>query len=156
MWDTFLPDLLVAIIGAVLTVVIALATYLLKIRLDEKRAIQSLTNEMHRRRALTAGSEPMIRGAAESEDFLRANSSIATIRTEVRSTRDRVRQIESMQDPLSGMTRACNRYLELSSARPDAYAIYLGDLRRELTPLVQKLASRRRGVVAHEPGGGAF
>ncbi|MEN0022219.1 MAG: hypothetical protein AAGC61_02980 [Microbacterium sp.] len=156
MWDSFLPDLLVALIAAVFTVVIALVTYLLKVRLDEKRAIQSLINELHRRRALAPGPEPFIRGAAQSEDYLRANTSISTIRTEIRSTRDRVRQIERVQAPLSAMTRACNRYLELSAAIPDTYAVYLGDLRRELTPQIEELANTQRGIVAHQPGMGAF
>lgn len=156
MWDSFLPDLLVAVVGALLTVAIALGTYVLKVRLDEKRAIQSLINEMHRRRSLAAGPEPLIPGSLQSGDYLRANASVATIREDIRSTRDRVRQVEKLQDPLSKMTRACNRYLEQSAAHPDGYAIYLGDLRRELTPVVQSLASKRRGVVALEPGGGAF
>lgn len=156
MWDSFLPDLLVAFVGALLTVAIALGTYLLKVRLDEKRAIQSLINEVHRRRSLAEGPEPTLPGALQSGDYARANASIATIRDEIRSTRDRVRQVDNLQDPLSKMTRACNRYLELSASHPDGYAIYLGDLRRELTPLVQALASKRRGVTALEPGGGAF
>lgn len=54
------------------------------------------------------------------------------------------------------MARSCNRYLELSAAYPDHYAEYLGDLRRELSPQVRRLAALRRGVVPQEPGGGAF
>lgn len=156
MWESFFPDLLVAIVGALLTVLIALVTYLLKIRLDEKRAIQSLIGELHRRRAIAEGAEPIIRDAEQLADFDRANLSVASMRAEIRSTRDRVRQLESLQGPLSEMTRSCNLYLERSAASPDHYAIYLGDLRRELSPLVSRLAASRRGVVAHEPGGGAF
>ncbi|MEA1264078.1 MULTISPECIES: hypothetical protein [unclassified Microbacterium] len=156
MWDSFFPDVVVAFVGALLTVLIALVTYMLKIRLDEKRAIQSLIDELHRRRAIAEGPEPVIRGAEELPDFVRANASVVSMRTEIRSTRDRVRQVDSLQGPLSEMTRACNRYLELSAASPDFYARYLGDLRRELTPLVSQLAGSRRGIVAHQPGGGAF
>jgi len=156
MWDSFIPDVLVACIGALLTVFIALATYLLKIRLDEKRAIQSLIGELHRRRAIAEGPEPVIPGAEQLADFARANASVSSMRSEIRATRDRVRQVESLQVPLSQMTRACNRYLELSAASPDFYAVYLGDLRRELSPLIERLATERRGVVALEPGAGAF
>jgi hypothetical protein len=155
MWDTFLPDLIVAVIGALLTVLIALVTYLLKVRLDEKRAIRSLINELHRRRALAEGPEPVVENAAQLDDYTRANASIVSIRREIRLTRDRVRQIEAIQSHLSAMTRSCNRYLELSDASPDRYAIYLGDLRRELTPLVERLARTHRGIANHEPGGGA-
>lgn len=156
MWESFIPDLVVAFIGALLTVLIALVTYVLKIRLDEKRAIQSLIGELHRRRAIAEGPEPVIRGAGELPDFARANASVASMRAEIRSTRDRVRQLDSLQVPLSEMTRACNRYLEFSAASPDFYAGYLGDLRRELAPLVSRLAGTRRGIVAYPPGGGAF
>jgi hypothetical protein len=156
MWESFFPDLVVAFIGALLTVLIALVTYVLKIRLDEKRAIQSLIGELHRRRAIAEGPEPVIHGAEERPDFARANASVASMRTDIRSTRDRVRQVDSLQVPLSEMTRACNRYLEFSAASPAFYAVYLGDLRRELTPLVTQLAGARKGIVAHPPGGGAF
>ncbi|MCK8476027.1 MULTISPECIES: hypothetical protein [Microbacterium] len=156
MWESFIPDVVVAIIGAVFTVLIALITYVLKVRLDEKRAIQSLISELHRRRAIAEGPEPVIPGAEQSADFARANASVASMRTEIRATRDRVRQLDSLQAPLSEMTRSCNRYLELSAAYPDHYAVYLGNLRRELTPQVAQLAASRRGIVAHDPGGGAF
>lgn len=154
MWDSFLPDLVVALFGAVLTVAIAVATYGVKIRLDEKRAIQSLINELHRRRALRPAVEGMVAGATDSDDFVRVTSSITSIRDEIRRTRDRVRQVDRLQDPLSEMTRACNRYLTLSAARPDAYVIYVGDLRRTLTSSIQELARRQGGVVALEPGVG--
>lgn len=156
MWESFIPDVVVALIGAVFTVMIALITYVMKIRVDEKRAIQSLIGELHRRRAIAEGPEPVISGAEQSPDFARANASVASMRTEIRATRDRVRQVDSLQAPLSEMTRSCNRYLELSAAYPDHYAEYLGDLRRELSPQVRRLAALRRGVVAQEPGGGAF
>lgn len=107
-------------------------------------------------RAVAEGPEPVIPGAEQSADFARANASVASIRTEIRTTRDRVRQVDSLQAPLSEMTRSCNRYLELSAAYPGHYAVYLGNLRRELTPQVAQVAASLRGIVAHEPGGGAF
>src|SRR5690606_33667960 len=83
-----------------------------------------------------------------------ANASIVSIRREIRSTRDRVRQVDAIQSHLSAMTRSCNRYLELSDASPDRYAMYLGDLRRELTPIVERLARTHRGIANQKPGGG--
>ena len=101
MWESFIPDVVVAIIGAVFTVMIALITYVLSVRLNEKRAIQSLISELHRRRAIAEGPEPVIPGAEQSADFARANASVASMRTEIRATRDRVRQVDSLQAPLS-------------------------------------------------------
>lgn len=156
MWQTFWPDVLVALIGAALTVLIAFTTFLLRLRLEEKRALQSLINEMHRRRALAPGPEPVIPDAASRADFAQANASILSIRDDIRRTRDRVPQVESRQRPLSNMTRACNRYLEVSAASPPHYAILLGELRGELSESVQELARARRGVNPLEPGAGAF
>lgn len=154
MWDSFLPDLIVAMFGAVLTVTIAVVSYFLKIRTDERRAIQSLIDELHRRRALRPGVAQLIPGAAGSDDYVRVTSSISSIRDEVRTTRDRVRQVEKLQRPLSEMTRACNRYLSLSAAMPDAYANHLVDLRQSLTSSIHELATSRHGVIALEPGAG--
>ncbi|WP_311260491.1 hypothetical protein [Microbacterium sp. WCS2018Hpa-9] len=156
MWDSFWPDLVVALVGALLTVATAVVTYGLKIHLDEKRAIRSLINELHRRRALRPANERVVVGAAGSDDYVRVNSSIASIRDEIRRTRDRVRQVDRLQRPLSDMTRACNQYLTLSAATPDAYVVLVGDLRRALTSSVQELAQRRRGVIALEPGVGTL
>ena len=156
MWLTFWPDVLVAVIGAALTVLIALVTYLLRLRLEERRALQSLIDELHRRRSLAPGPEPVIPNAASDADFGRANASVLSIRDEIRRTRDRVRQIESLQGPLSRMTRACNQYLEVSAAFPPHYAILLGELRRDLSGSVTQLSAARKGVVASEPGHGAF
>ena len=156
MWDTFWPDVLVAVIGAAFTVLIALITYLLRLRLEEKRALESLIGELHRRRALAPGPEPIISAAASSADFARANASVSAMRDEIRRTRDRVRQVDSLQLPLSNMTRACNRYLEMSAASPPHYALLLGRLREELAKGVNDLTRARRGVTSLEPGGGAF
>lgn len=155
MWLTFWPDVLVAVIGAVLTVAIAFSTYLLRLRLQEKRALQSLINQLHRRRAF-AGRAVVIRGARDSDDFKRASSSVSNVRDEIRRTRDDVRRLDDLQRPLSDMTRACNRFLELSDAMPDHYAIQLSDLRQELFASITELARVRSSVRALEPGGGAF
>lgn len=160
MWQTFGPDVLVAVIGALLTalltVLIAFATFLLRLRLEELRAVQSLVSELHRRRALTPGPEVVIPGAAERKSLAEANASVLSIRDEVRRTRDRVRQVDSRQVPLSRMTAACNRYLEISSAAPDSYAILLGELSRELDVGVRELVSARSGTRYLQPGAGAF
>jgi hypothetical protein len=156
MWQTFVPDLVVAFIGATLTVLIAFMTYLLRLRLEEKRALQSLINELHRRRALVPGSKPLIPDAELTDDYKRANASVLSIRDEIRRTRDLVRQVDSRQLPLSNMTRACNRYLEFSAVSPSTYAILLGELQRELSEGVRVLAQARPDVVALEPGAGAL
>jgi hypothetical protein len=157
MWQTFWPDVLVAVIGAVLTVAIAYLTYLLSVRRTEKQALNSLINEFHHRRAISPRTAlgPVER-AAEKDDFLRANLSVLNMRDEIRRTRDAVRSIADLHDPLSQMTRACNNYLETSAREPDRYLYLLDDLRKELSSSLHRLAVTRRGVRVYEPGQGAF
>lgn len=156
MWDTFIPDLLVALVGAVLTVLIAFVTYKVNARVDETKALNSLIEELHRRRALAPGDDQPIPGAAQSDDFVRANASVLSMREEIRTTRDRVRQLQLAQLPLSEMTRACNRYLEMSAIAPERYARLLGELRKDLDRQVRALAATRRRVPHLVPGDGAF
>lgn len=155
MWDTFLPDLLIAFIGAIFTVAIAYATYMLNAAQEEARALNSLIAELHRRRALRPSDEQPIRGAASSDDYDRVNQSVLSMRSEIRAARDRVGQRESIQLPLSEMRRACNTYLRRSAAQPELYARFVGDLRRELDRQVEKLAAARKGVNHLVPGEGA-
>jgi hypothetical protein len=98
----------------------------------------------------------IVPSAEGSPDFTRANASILSIRDEIRRTRDRVPQSESRQLPLTNMTRACNRYLELSAVSPSHYAILLGELREELFANVRQLVAIRSGLVVQEPGAGAY
>ncbi|RFA15606.1 hypothetical protein B7R22_06565 [Subtercola boreus] len=96
MGESFGPDLVVSIIGAVfgsvLTVAIALVTYLVQRRRSEGQALQSLINEIHHRRALIDHGEPRtVPDAAESDDYRRCTSSVISIRDEIRRTRDAVR-----------------------------------------------------------------
>jgi uncharacterized protein with PhoU and TrkA domain len=157
MWETFGPDVLVALIGAALTVAIAFATYVLNERRREWQALRSLVDELHHRRALTLiDSVRPVPHADELDDFLHVNASVLSIREEIRRTRDSVTLNSDLQRALGLMTRACNRYLETTAARPEQYLYSLSELRRELSEGVHALAATRRTVKVREPGDGAF
>lgn len=155
MWTTFWPDVLVALIGAVLTVGIAFATYILSVRRDELRALNSLIVELHHRRAFS-GTAVIVSGAQDTQDFQRANASVISVRDEIRRTRDRVRPIPGLQEPLMRMTRFCNYYLEETEWDPDSYAVGLVRLRDELHEQIRALAAARRGTKVLVPGAKAF
>lgn len=156
MWDSFWPDLLVALIGGAVTVFVAFVTYLARSGLQERRLLQSLIDELHRRRALSVVNPEPIPDAEDRPDFLRANASVLSMKEEVRMARNGVRKIASLQDPLSAMTRACNQYLELSALHPSDYALLLAELQGHLAKSVLDLATARPGVRALTPGAGAF
>lgn len=151
---TFWLNVLVALIGALLTVIIAYVTYLLNLHRNERRALTSLVSELHHRRAFSGGAV-LNSNARELADYARANASVLSIKDEIRRTRDSVRVIPALQGPLSLMTRACNTYLERAESDPDSYAIGLIELRAELHSEIRKLAEYRRGVPTLVPGCGA-
>ncbi|WP_157550793.1 hypothetical protein [Microbacterium sp. Root553] len=156
MWNTFGADVLVAVIGAALTVSIAFLTYLGRIRLEEHRALQILINDLHGRRALAVGRGSKVRFASWSASFKRANASIISARDEIKATRAKVRKHEKVQGPLVEMIRACNNYLEMIEGDPSSYLIYLAQLKLELYAQALRLASVRRGLKVARPGDGAF
>lgn len=156
MWETFWPDVLVALIGAALTVLIAVVTYWMGLRQREVHALRALIEEMHHRRALKPPSVLVaVKGARKLPDFHQANASVLSLRAEIRRTRDLARQKDDVQRVLSSMTRACNRYLELSAIQPKKYYFLLSALQAELSVGVHTLGASR-GLVVKEPGGGAF
>ena len=155
MWMAFWLDVLVAAIGALLTVAIAFGTYILNLRQNERRALTSLVHELHRRRVF-AGRAVTKPGARETEDYSRCNASILSVKDEIRHARDSVREIPALQEALSAMTKACNSYLEMAERDPDSYAIELARLREGLYVRTRELANMRRGVPDLEPGGGAY
>lgn len=161
MWNTFWPDLLIALIGAVLgsvlTVVIALITYRLQRRANEKHALRLLVDEIHRRRAFVPiANVRNVAGAQKLDDFSNVNSSVLDIRDRIRLAREQTRPESGAQRPLSDMTRACNRYLQATARRPDRYLYDLEFLRNNLWESIQEMAREIQGVPALEPAGAAY
>lgn len=154
-WTTFWPDLLVAVLGAALTVFIAWVTYVLNVWRNELRALKTLVSDLSHRRAFS-GEAGTISGAVELGDYARCNASVLSAKEEIRRAREKVRELPSLQVPLRRMTQACNVYLETSERDPDSYATGLVRLRDELHEEIRKLARKRRGLPTDRPGGGAF
>lgn len=161
MSNSFASDLVVTLIGAfvgsALTVVIAGVTFLLGRRFRETQALNLLIDELHRRRALTAIDSPVsISDAEHSDDYVRVNASILTVKDLIRETRALTRPIRTVRHPLSQMTSACNRYLERAERDPDRYWFFLVQLREEIGAEIASLARKRRSVVFLEPGAGSL
>ena len=157
MWTTFLPDLIVAVAGAFFTVAIAVVTFWLASRRRELQAIRSLVGELHHRRALTEIAGPRrLKRARRLSDFSQAANSVLTIKEEIRRARDSSRPKPRLQAIFASMTRSCNRYLEVSAAKPNEYLFLLQDLRQEIALDVCRLTKERSGVPNLSPGEGAF
>ncbi|MCU1574362.1 MAG: hypothetical protein JWO93_2444 [Micrococcaceae bacterium] len=112
MWETFGPDVLVALIGAFITVVIAIFSFWFRQLRLEREALRGLVDEIHHRRAFASITARHVTDAASSRDYERVSRSVLDVRNQVRQVRDHVRPNKTTQDHLSKMIRACNRYLE--------------------------------------------
>lgn len=161
MWNTFWPDFWIAIIGAVvgsgLTVGIALITYRLQRRSNEKHSLRMLVDEVHRRRAFAVIANVRdVPGAQELDDFHNVNASVLDLRDRIRLAREQTRPESGAQKPLSDMTRACNRYLHATARQPDRYLHDLMSLRNNLWQSIQEIAAEVRGVPALESAGAAY
>jgi hypothetical protein len=156
MWTTFFPDLLVAILGAVLTVIIALATFMIQRRRTEDGLLRGLISDIHHRRAVAPLDEVQaVPNAKDLPDFHRAGQSVLALKDEIKRARDGIRGDRAVQPVLSQMTRACNRYLEDSQLSPDEYWQHLMTLRATLTKHIQQIASTAN-VEALAPGAAAY
>ena len=74
-WTTFVPDLIVAAAGAVLTVSIAVGTYVLNVWRIERLALRALILDLSHRRAFL-GTAATIPGAHDTGDYTRCNQSV--------------------------------------------------------------------------------
>jgi hypothetical protein len=156
-WNTFIPDLIVTLIGSALTVAIAAATFLVSRRYRETRAMNMLIQELHHRRALARiGTLIEVEDAERNEDFARVNASVLSIKDAIRDARSLSRTVGKVQEPLSRMTSACNRYLELADRHPNRYRFFLPELRRDIATQVQRLSEANSRIIALEPGTGSL
>ena len=112
--------------------------------------------ELHHLRALIQIDTMEVHNAEQSDDFAHVSASVLSIRDAVRDARGFSRPVASAQVPLSGMTSACNRYLELASRHPSRYWFFLMDLRADIKGEVSELAKNNRRVAELEPGAGSL
>jgi hypothetical protein len=160
MWETFWPDVIVAVIGsvvgAILTIGIAYATFLFQQHRSEIQHFRGLIRDISTRRALTVRSPKRIDNAVNEDSYRWANASVVEIREHIKRVRDHIAPDSGVHGILADMLRSCNRYLETSSADPDSYPFHLKALRDELTPAIQQIALTTKRVDALEPGSAAY
>lgn len=157
MWTTFLPDLLVAVFGAGLTVVIAFWTFRRQQKLTERAELNRLINELHHRRVLHKIPDPrLVHGATDIDDFKHANLSVLDIRDQTKRVGHHLRPNSPAQEPVSGLIKACNWYLEAGMYQPEKYHFHLKELRNKVQACVNQIADGDQKIEPLEPGGSAY
>jgi hypothetical protein len=123
----------------------------------ENQAIGALVRQIHERRAFVEIVAPSLMPAARaSDDFGRVSRSVITARQEIDVARRSVGRSKELQDALTSMKLACNRYLELSAQTPERYVIQLTQLRDELWDDIRRLHASRPSLPSLLPGSGFF
>lgn len=156
MWNSFWPDLIIALIGALFTVAIAYGTYCFEQRRTELGALRELINDIHHRRSVADFHPKVVPDARDLPDFQWAGMSVVEIKDIAKRTKNHARPDSKVQATLSSMVSACNRYLEESEISPDCYQYLLGSLRTELTECMAQIAHNRKGIEGLEAGGAAY
>lgn len=157
MWTTFVADLLVAVFGAGLTVLIAFWTYRHQQKVTERVELSRLINDLHHRRVLHEILNPrLVYRAKEIDDFKHANLSVLDIRDQTKRVGHQLRPGSPAQEPVSGLIKACNRYLEEGMYRPEKYHFHLQELRNEVQARINEIAAGDQKIKPLEAGGSVY
>lgn len=155
-WETFLPDVVVATIGAVMAAVLTVAIAAWTVHLDRKRTEQSSINNLVRslstRRAFEEAAGSFCDVDVSREDRERVAKSVLRTRDEIAHVRSQCRAILSVQEPLTLSIRACNAYLEDADLSPGHYVQLLMELRERLTEQVHALRRVHPSLDPADPG----
>jgi hypothetical protein len=123
----------------------------------ENQAISALIRQIHERRAFVeVGAPSLMSGAHGSDDFERVSRSVISVRREIDIARRSVGGSKELQEALTSMKLACNRYLERSAQAPERYVIQLMELRDELSDDIRRLHTSRPSLPSLSPGSGSF
>ncbi|CAN5508379.1 hypothetical protein BH09ACT4_BH09ACT4_03000 [soil metagenome] len=139
--SNFFADLIVAGVGALATVALALLTFLVGRSIAKTRALNLLVMDINERRAFVAKPE-RVRGGKDLDDQKWATESVLKCRDEISRTRRDYGFGRRVHRALDAMRRSCNHYLENTGGDPDGYRIHLTQLRLDLNAGIDDLARR--------------
>lgn len=145
-------DILITVLGAVLTVFIAYATFQRQQKSSERQILANLIHDLHHKRAFLRINAVWVQEGAESEDFQRISDSVLEVREWIRTARNSLPPRSRASSSLSEMLVACNCFLSRSSRHPENYQAELMKIKKTLSSKVDQVCSRVSGVEPLEPG----
>jgi uncharacterized membrane protein YccC len=129
-WSSLIPDLVVALFGAGLTVGIAGVTYFRQLRRRNAQLVRNLADDLSTRRALTP-IEPR-ESSADSEDADRCFRSVAAAAHRISEARDQISPDTDLRQALQRMVVSCVQYKDAVESAPRRWQFALMRLREEL------------------------
>ncbi|MGJ9402700.1 hypothetical protein [Arthrobacter sp. KK5.5] len=151
--QNFLMELLLVVIGGLITVVIAYFTYRFERRRQEVAGLQLLLDTVAHKRALRNLKNPRTLSVAEDNpDFVACSRSILNLRDVIQQTRATTRSETRIHSQLDHMVRACNKYLSDSRRDRSRYEQYLMELRSTVADGTRNISATYKSLRYNEPG----
>ncbi|WP_147360283.1 hypothetical protein [Clavibacter lycopersici] len=130
MWATFWPDILVATIGAMLTVAIGLITYLVQQRRSNEQLVRNLADDLAMRRAFMPISPSVTSPLGDDPD--RCRKSVQSAQAQIALIRDQIAPDHRLRALLQEMAAWTREFKSLNEADPERWQFALMEVRGEL------------------------
>jgi hypothetical protein len=137
MWTTFWPDLLIGVLGAVLTVAIAVVSYRVQQRLANKQLVRNLADDLAMRRAFEEITPSV--SSLESVDGQRCLSSLRSAQQQISAVRDQIAPDHQLRAVLQEMVAWSREFKNLTDENPYQWQIALMDVRAELVSRLRRI-----------------
>ena len=139
-WEAFWSDLVVAAIGALLTVLIAAGGYYLQRWLNGRRALDNIRRAYSTKRALEVRQRVVPSRRQWREKHRRAVLSVMSFRDQVSAEREHVSARSRHQRTLVQIVDACNHFLKYGEADRHTFRSEQALLATKLDALVRTLS----------------
>jgi hypothetical protein len=137
-WSSFIPDVLVAVIGSGLAVSVAIATFFHQQRDKNRQLVRNLADDLASRRAFEVIAPQEGLGGDEQE---RCRRSIEKAKSGIASIRDQIAPNSALRDELQEMVLACVDYKDRVEYDPELWQFSLMELREDLARSLRTLAT---------------
>ena len=127
-WSSFIPDLVIAVIGAALAVSVALWTYFRQLRLKNLQAVRNLADDLSMRRAFVPVAPVEGLGGDAERCFL----SVQAAQQRIAQIRDEIAPDHELRAELQQLVLACVVYKSRVEVEPQRWLFALMSLRGEL------------------------
>jgi hypothetical protein len=139
-WYPLIPDVVVAffaaVLGAVLTVIIARVAYREEQRRRNKQLVRNLADELSVRRAFEVIT-PLV-SQADTDDANRCFRSVTAAQSQISAIRDQIAPDHELRAVLQEMVLWCREYKNLTEREPERWQFSLMTVRAELVDRVRE------------------
>jgi len=152
MWITFWPDVLVAGIGSVLTVAIALITYRVQQRRSNEQLVRNLADDLAMRRAFMPISPFVTSSVGDDPD--RCRRSVQSAQRQISLIRDQIAPDHRLRALLQEMVAWTRQFKTLNEADSERWQFSLMEVRGELVLRLREIerVMRLKAGALPDPG----